>query len=230
MSSQIRVLLVCRNRLLRESIARILSKKTEFEVESSSTACLPSHSELSDLSVDVVVLDSLHFLVGDATHAQDKAPLAGGLKCVLVAMGEDSGQFLAAIRYGVRGYVLQDASAVEVVSAIRTVAEGYAVCPLRYTSVLFDYIKSQTDQFPTSRKRARWGLTRREQQLIPLISRGLSNKEIASHLNLSEQTVKNHVHRILRKIGVSDRLSVSEVWQDSPVLDSAEGTIFPTWD
>jgi two-component system, NarL family, response regulator DevR len=55
------------------------------------------------------------------------------------------------------------------------------------------------------------GLSRREQQLAQMIGRGLTNKEIASELNLSEQTVKNHIHRMLRKVGVSDRLSVAEL-------------------
>jgi DNA-binding NarL/FixJ family response regulator len=54
-------------------------------------------------------------------------------------------------------------------------------------------------------------LTRRQQELVPMIARGLSNKEIASHLNLSEQTVKNHIHRILRRIGANDRSEVIEI-------------------
>ena len=70
-----------------------------------------------------------------------------------------------------------------------------------------------TKELPNSRKRVKWGLTRREQELIPLIGRGLSNKEIANFLNLSEQTIKNHIHRILRKVGVPDRLSVFEACQ-----------------
>ena len=55
------------------------------------------------------------------------------------------------------------------------------------------------------------GLSRREQELVGLIQQGLTNKEIASRLNLSEQTVKNHVHRMLRKVGAQDRLSIVEV-------------------
>jgi DNA-binding NarL/FixJ family response regulator len=55
------------------------------------------------------------------------------------------------------------------------------------------------------------GLTRREQQLVPLIAQGFTNKEIASYLHLSEQTVKNHIHRILQRIGASDRLAVVEM-------------------
>jgi DNA-binding NarL/FixJ family response regulator len=62
-------------------------------------------------------------------------------------------------------------------------------------------------------------LTRREQQLIPFIGRGLSNKEIAGQFSLSEQTIKNHIHRIMRKVGVSDRLSVFEACEtESPSI------------
>jgi DNA-binding NarL/FixJ family response regulator len=55
------------------------------------------------------------------------------------------------------------------------------------------------------------GLTRREQQLIHMIGRGLTNKEIAVELGLSEQTIKNHVHRMLRKLGANDRLGAVEL-------------------
>jgi DNA-binding NarL/FixJ family response regulator len=61
------------------------------------------------------------------------------------------------------------------------------------------------------RVKAQLGLTRRQQQLVPLLAQGLTNKEIAVHLNLSEQTVKNHVHRMLQKVGADDRLSVVEM-------------------
>ena len=54
-------------------------------------------------------------------------------------------------------------------------------------------------------------LTRRQRELMPMIARGLTNKEIASHLNLSEQTVKNHIHRLLRRVGAHDRIDVAEM-------------------
>jgi DNA-binding NarL/FixJ family response regulator len=136
------------------------------------------------------------------------------VKSLLIAMADDRSSFLTAIRRGARGYVLQNASAADVVAAVRSVAEGHAVCPPHYTEVLFDYVATQTTELPNGQKHAQWGLTRREQQLIPLIGRGLSNKEIANHFNISEQTVKNHIHRILRKVGVMDRLSIYEVFQN----------------
>jgi len=65
-------------------------------------------------------------------------------------------------------------------------------------------------------------LSRREQQLVGLIRHGLSNKEIGSHLNLSEQTVKNHIHRILRKVGARDRFGIIEQCQSGcPALGLA---------
>jgi len=54
-------------------------------------------------------------------------------------------------------------------------------------------------------------LTRRQQQIVPLIAQGLTNGEIASQLSLSEQTVKNHIHGIMRRVGAGDRLHVIDV-------------------
>jgi DNA-binding NarL/FixJ family response regulator len=213
MASKPKVFILCVNRLLRESIARILTKRTDFEIVVAQ-ADPPTFSEHArDSSADVLVLDSLDFLLGNFDSSFAASTHSQAVKTVLIAMTDDRTSFLAAIRRGARGYVLQNASAVDVVSAVRAVAEGHAVCPSHYTEVLFDYVATQTAELPNSRKHAQWGLTQREQQLIPLIGRGLSNKEIANYLSLSEQTIKNHVHRILRKVGVSDRLSIYEVCQ-----------------
>jgi DNA-binding NarL/FixJ family response regulator len=217
MERGIKILIFCCNRLLRESIARILIKKTDFEIVSAQGLGSTSVDEIANSDADVLVLDSLELLPQNTNSSSQASTATSLLKCVLVAMEDDHSRFLTAIRRGARGYVLQDASAVEVVSAIRTVAEGEAVCPPRYAQVLFDFVAAQSPELPSSRKRAKWGLTSREQQLIPLVGRGLSNKEIANQLNLSEQTVKNHVHRILQKVGASDRLSILEICQDQPV-------------
>lgn len=213
MEGKAKVFIVCCNRLLRESIARILGKKGGFEIIAEQALSSTSWEEIVDSGADVLVLDSLDFLFRNPALSLKTRALGGSSKCVLIAMEDDHNNFLTAVRRGARGYLLQDASAIDVVSAIRTVAEGQAVCPPHYARVLFDFIATQMTELPNSRRHAQWGLTRREQQLIPLIGRGLSNKEIANHLSLSEQTVKNHVHRILRKVGVSDRLSVFEASQ-----------------
>jgi DNA-binding NarL/FixJ family response regulator len=162
---------------------------------------------------DVVVLDSIPFF---ATHKSsicrlrsDGTPVRG----LLVAMEDDKDQFLAAVRHGASGYILQDASAMEVVTGIRAVAQGEAVCPLKMAKFLFDYVASHSAAARNSKTCIESKLTRREQELVPLIGQGLTNKEIAVHLNLSEETVKSHMHRILRKVGVENRRSAFEACQ-----------------
>ncbi|HTW24585.1 MAG TPA: response regulator transcription factor [Candidatus Baltobacteraceae bacterium] len=128
-------------------------------------------------------------------------------------MQDDTKHFLKAVSYGALGYVLQEASAVDVVAAIRGVAHGEAMCPARLARVLFDYVASHRNTAHAGRVRKQFQLTRREQQLIPLVGRGLTNKEIAAELSVSEQTVKSHIHRILRKIGVEDRFEINAAFQ-----------------
>jgi DNA-binding NarL/FixJ family response regulator len=217
MGSVAKVFILCVNRLLRESIARILTKRTDFEIVTAQVDRSTSCEQVRESGADVLVLDSLDFLLENFRSPSTAGRHDQSVKSVLIAMTDDRRSFLTAIRRGARGYVLQNASAADVVSAVRTVAEGHAVCPAHYTEVLFDYVAAQIVDFPNKQKHAQWGLTRREQQLIPLIGRGLSNKEIANHFNLSEQTVKNHIHRILRKVGVVDRLSISEVLQNKGI-------------
>ncbi len=214
MENRINVLIRCCNRLLTESVTRILNKRTDFQVIASHALASNSRLEVADTQADVVVLDSLQLLAEDTIFAPNQRN-SRLIQCVLIAMEDDQKRFLTAMRLGALGYVLQEASAVEVVSAIRAVAQGEAVCPSRYMRGCCSTISRirLRARLPNSRTRAELGLTRREQQLVPLIDRGMTNKEIASQLNLSEQTVKNHIHRILRKVGAEDRLSIFEAFQ-----------------
>jgi DNA-binding NarL/FixJ family response regulator len=214
--AKINVFVFCCNRLLRESVARTLNKKADFQVNMLRSAdCLltaPLKSSLADSPASVLLLDSLQ-VMASASMGRVRTEIAG-IKCLLVAMEDEGEQFLTAIRHGACGYVLQDASAIDVVNAVRAVAQGDAVCSPRLAKILFDYVVSGDKPRSGLRISSRLSLTRREQQLIPLISRGLTNKEIASHFSLSEQTVKNHIHRILRKVGVDDRLGVLEAYEN----------------
>ena len=213
MDRKLRVLVLCDNRLARESIARILEKKSDIQVAAAMPVTAIGKDEIMESSADVIVLDSLDLLLEDHLPLSKQASGERPIKCILIAMADEPKHFLRAIRHGAAGYVLQDASAADVVSAIRAVGRGEAICPTQYTRVLFDYVALRTSEFSRSRAKSSTGLTSREQQLIPLIERGLTNKQIAANLSLSEQTVKNHIHRILAKLGVTDRLEVSEACQ-----------------
>lgn len=213
MDRKVGVLILCCNRIAREAIARILSTKPDLRVIGAQSISGTSIDEALNSEAEVLVLDSLQLLLEDSPNFPHLRAGTRAIKCVLVAMEDDEKTFLTAVRRGALGYVLQEAAAADVVAAIRSVARGEAVCPPQYTPGLFKYVASMAGDLPNSRRQARLGLTNREQQLIPMIARGMTNKEIAAHLSLSEQTIKNHVHRILRKTGVEDRLSVFEACQ-----------------
>lgn len=218
MEVKISAAILSNNRLLRESLARILNKRPDIQVEAVQQLSPSGCDEVFESRADILLLDSVPFLQTEAERMKSLRANAGAMKLVLVAMDEDAHMFMKAVRVGALGYVLKDASAMDVVAAVRSVAQGEAVCPPRMSKLLFDYVRRHTSDLPNARTRARLGLTRREQELIPLIARGLTNKEIASQLNLSEQTIKNHIHRIIHKVGVGDRLGAVEACQATQAL------------
>ena len=211
MSDQVKIFLLAQNRLLLEALTRILRKRSEFVVVQA-TACTPESVTLVDDSgCDVLLIDSSVTEAYGFQLVQDTVGAVDGLKVLMIGMEEEEGLFLKAVSSGAAGYVLKDASTADVVSAIRAVTRDEAVCPPRLCRSLFRYVAGTHAGLPNMRVKSQLGLTRRQQQLVPLLAQGLTNKEIALQLNLSEQTVKNHVHRMLQKVGADDRLSVVEM-------------------
>jgi DNA-binding NarL/FixJ family response regulator len=208
MNERIRVFVVSENRLVRESLGRVLSKRNDLEVVSSQSASTNLREQAIASGAEVIVLDSPEALFTEGSWTKGREEKECEAKILLVCMEEDEKLLLRAIRAGVLGFIPKDASAMDVVAAVRSLARGEAVCPARLCKLLFDFVAAQPVESLDAGSKVRLGLTRREQQLIPLIGRGLTNKEIASHLNLSEQTIKNHVHRILHKVGVENRLGI----------------------
>lgn len=117
---------------------------------------------------------------------------------------------MAAVRSGVTGYLLKDASAADIVAAVRAVFHGEAVCPPHLCRTLFRYVARMAREMPVRSSTSRSGLTLRQQQLVALVAKGLTNKEIASRLNLSEFTVRNHIHRILKQVDAGSRSQAVE--------------------
>jgi DNA-binding NarL/FixJ family response regulator len=208
--TNVSVFLLAENRLLREALARILNKKSNVTVSGAASYAPNIESVIASLSPDVLLFDPLdwNLSLNLIRHLRDSMP---SLKIIMIGMEADGELFLRAVREGIAGYLLKDAPAAEVAGAVRSVANHNAVCPQELCQVLFDYVSSQRAHLPNFAVKQQLGLTRREQQLVELISRGLTNKEIAVELGLSEQTVKNHIHRVLRKVGVNDRLAAVEM-------------------
>ncbi len=205
------VFILAENRLLREALARLLSKKSDIRVVGACAFSPQVVEQVAEAAPDVLLSDSTAAALPDLHLIPEVRAAVPGLKVVMIGMEAGRDSFLHAIRDGVVGYMLKDASALEVASAVRAVANDQAVCPPDLCLTLFQYVAAERSSATSFRLKHNLGLTRREQQLVQLIGRGLTNKEIASQLNLSEQTIKNHVHRMLQKLGASDRLAAVEL-------------------
>ncbi len=200
------VFLLAENRLLREALLRILAKKTDIRVVGANPYSAAVHDDITSKSPGIVVMDSSGLASSNNGLIAALRTAIPEVRIVMVDMEADENIFLKAVREGAVGYVLKDASAAEVAATIRAVAAGEAICPPTLSSALFRFASQQPEAEPTLWG-AELGLSRREQQLVHLLRQGLTNKEIAAQLHLSEQTVKNHVHNIMRKVGANDRLS-----------------------
>jgi DNA-binding NarL/FixJ family response regulator len=218
MDAGIGVYILSENRLLREALSRILKKKPGFWVLDGSDFSAEVRADIGSSGVHVLLLDSVPLFLAEDSAIQMLRAEVPALKIVLMGMEDDDQTFLQIVRRGATGYLLKEASSAEVVAAVRAVTGGEAVCPPRLCRVLFEYLAQQARSLPSNFTRSQLGLTRREQQLLPLIARGLSNKEIGARLSVSEQTIKNHLHRMLRKVGAENRLAVVDVCREQGMI------------
>jgi len=203
-ASTIRVFLLIENRLLRESLARLFRNRPDLIVAGQSGLSEASPCQVVDTQSEILVMDSFvaDWLPGNLAHHNGADAPFGA---VLIGMELDEKQFLAAVRAGATGYLLKDAGASEVVEAVRAVFRGEAVCPPQLCCTLFQFVAQAAKELPLQYPDSRPNLTLRQQQLFTLVAKGFTNKEIASHLNLSEFTVRNNIHRILKQVGASSR-------------------------
>ena len=205
------VYILAQNRLLREALARLLSKKSDIQVVGASDFSSQVVQLVANSGPDVLLADSTAFAMPQMRLIPEVCTAVPGLKVVMIGMESQEEAFLQAVREGIAGYLLKEASAAEVAAAVRAAARGEAICPPSLCHVLFRYIAAERVRSFRLPLKHNFNLTRREQQLLGLIDQGLSNKEIAVDLGLSEQTVKNHVHRMLRKLGAADRTAAVEL-------------------
>lgn len=202
------VFLLAENRLLREALIRLLSKKREVRIVGNNSYSPAVHREIIAAHPQILLLDSEGLKVSKSTLIATLRTSLRNLRIVMVDMEPDESTFLGAVRAGIAGYILKDASTPEVAATICAVAQGKAVCPPVLCMSLFRAIAQQTPVRPSTSWTSDFGLSRREQQMVELLRERLTNKEIALRLNISEQTVKNHVHHTLRKLGATNRFTV----------------------
>jgi DNA-binding NarL/FixJ family response regulator len=223
--SPIRVLLLLENRLLREALARLLRRRADLFVVASfgKEECSPDRPLVTQF--DVMVLDFLDTAWLPINLGLKTAGLAAQ-KVLLISMSDDTDQFLAAVRGGVTAYLLKEASIKEVLEAVRSTFRGEAVCPPQLCGFLFHHVAHMARSRSVPPLAERPNLTLRQQQLVGLVAKGLTNKEIASRLSLSEYTVKNHLSRIMKQVDAESRgQAVRAILSHGYSLNSYEGSV-----
>lgn len=196
------VFLLIENRLLREALGRLFRKRAEFRVVAQGGRSEISPEDVRNNPCAVLAADFF-----DPDLIRDTR----GPKVILIGMDGDPDQFLEAVRAGVSGYLLKDASASEVVCAIRAILKGEAICPPQLCATLFHWFVEDAPVRRSGAVAPGHGITLRQRQLAELVAEGLTNKEIATHMNLSEFTVRNHIHRIMKQVHVGTRREAVDV-------------------
>jgi DNA-binding NarL/FixJ family response regulator len=232
-SDEVSVFLLCENRLLREALLRILGKRVGLIIVGASGCSPDALRDVIACQPQVILLDCVGEAVAQPLLLRYLHEALPATRTVMVGMEPKEEYFFQSVREGAAGYVLREASAAEVIGAVRSVAAGEAVCPPCFSATLFRCASQQLAIRQNLQSRDPSELSRREEQLVELICWGLTNKEIALRLHLSEHTVKNHVHNILRKTGAADRISLvgryrgqipSHVAAPQPLLEVSSST------
>ena len=206
-SRQVRVFFVIENRLLREALVRLVRKQADICVAGQQQPREASVASVAASGCDVLLLDSMAAASTKNTLAE-LAVARSPVKTILFGMEEDPECFLNAVRLGISAYLFNDASSQEVISAVRRVIKVEAICPPTLCKTLFDQISREfwrRSGMADEEACLKVGLTFRQRELVSLVAKGMSNKEIASTLNLSEYTVKNHIYRIMKQVAADSR-------------------------
>lgn len=206
-SARVQVFVASENRLIRESLGRVLGRRNSVNVIGSAPLSAQVWELASGFEAEVVLVD------GQDSRAEttvEECAHRAKMKVLVMGIEDDENLVLRILRAGAAGVMLHDADVGELVTSIHLVAAGEAVCPRKLIARIFHHISNQHELGPYLEIRPGLALTRRERQLLPMMARGFTNKEIADDLHVSEQTIKNHIHHILRKTGAKSRLSAVE--------------------
>jgi DNA-binding NarL/FixJ family response regulator len=197
----IRVLLCDDHAVVREGLARLLESTDGIHVAGTAADGVEAVAAAVELRPDVILMDlQMPNLdgVGATRRISSEAPEA---QVVVLTSFSDNTRIHDALDAGARGYLLKDAEAPEVVRAIRAAARGEAPLDPRVARAVL--ARGTTPAMD--------GMTAREREVLGLLGTGLANKAIARKLGISEATVKAHLTRIFRQIGVTDRTQAA-IW------------------
>jgi len=206
---KIRLLLIEDNRLIRDGILSILKPHKDIIIIAASGDSKNTLLKIQQLKPNVVLLDlglrsqnSLHVveIVKKEFHQA---------KIIVMDLAPVQADILQYVKAGANGFILKDASLNDLLMTIRTVSKGATVLPPLLVDSLFSQIVDHAMGNGKLKLMEAVRMTKREREVIALLSDGLSNKEIAQKIHVSTYTVKSHIHNIMEKLALHTRLEVA---------------------
>ncbi|MEW2567289.1 response regulator transcription factor [Streptomyces sp. NPDC047070] len=207
--SPIRVFLLDDHEVVRRGVHDLLNDEPDITVVGEAGTVEQALVRVPALRPQVAVLD-VRLPDGDGvTVCRELRSRMPDLACLMLTSFDDEEALLDSIMAGASGYVLKQIKGADLVSAVRTVAAGQSLLDPSATARLMarlragDQPKEEPDALP--------GLTEREREILALIGEGLTNRQIGQRLFLAEKTVKNHISRLLAKLGVERRIQAAVI-------------------
>lgn len=215
MDSPIRVVVVDDHPLFRSGVVRTLDEEPDIKVAAEGASAQDAIDLVARHKPHVVLLDIS--MPGNGIAAARKIAQAhADVKIAMLTVSENDQDVMKALAAGARGYVLKGVGAPELVSMIRGVASGESYISPSLAAGLLVAMNS-TGQVPAPQS-ALSSLTDREDQILRLVAKGLSNKEVGRELDLQEKTIKHHMTGILQKLQARNRVEAAviarENWTD----------------
>ncbi len=225
---KIRLLLIEDNRLLRESIASLIKDHDDIRVVAALGTNENILQKIRSFKPNVMLLD-LGLRSQNSLQLVKAAKInSSTTKVIVMGLIPRQADVLEFVRAGVWGFILKDATIDDFLRTIRSVAQGAKVLPSLLNGSLFSQIVEHAVngvRGRSSKLMESIRMTKRERQVIELVSEGMTNKEIAQKLHLSTYTVKSHVHNILAKLALHTRVQIARYAHTSESFQEAANTI-----
>jgi DNA-binding NarL/FixJ family response regulator len=201
------VLVVDDHALFRHGLLEVLRPSPDLLIVGEARDGMEAIEQAAELLPDVVLMDVRMPTVNGIEAARRIRISQPAVRILMLTESEDEEDLYAAVRAGATGYLLKEVAIDEIADAIRAVALGQAlVSPSMTTKLLseFNALSRRLEEEDDGRR-----LTDRELEVLRLIARGMSNKDIGAELVIAENTVRNHVRNILEKLQVRSRVEAA---------------------
>lgn len=201
-----RVLIVDDHRLFRQGLRSLLSREPDIEVVGEAGDGIEAKQQVRELNPEVILMDIRMPRCGGLQATVDIRRESPKTNIVVLTVSDKDEDLFEAIKAGAMGYLLKSADASELIRSIRGVVAGEAtISPVMAPKLLSEF--NQIARSHTRRDKPEGTLlSSREKQILRLVARGLSSKEIAEQLTVSPNTVKSHMRNIMEKLHIHNRL------------------------